>query len=105
MMNMKNIFLTFLTGMLLLAGCTDDSLDTQPNDRYGEETFWTSERNALAALAGCYAVLRHEGIYGGEATPLLEETATPNAYNYNNRMGYDDLSYGKQTAAAPSTPI
>jgi hypothetical protein len=98
MMNMKNIFLTFLTGMLLLSGCTDDSLDTQPNDRYGEETFWTSERNALAALAGCYAVLRHEGVYGGEATPLLEETVTPNAYNYNNRMGFDPIAKGTQTA-------
>jgi starch-binding outer membrane protein, SusD/RagB family len=95
---MKKTIYTFLLGALLITGCSDDSLDTTPNDRYTEESFWTSEKNASAGLTGCYAVLRDKGIYGGEATPLLEETATPNAYNYNNRMNYNEIARGSHTA-------
>ena len=86
-----------MLGALLMVGCSDESLNTRPNDRYTEESFWTSEKNATAGLTGCYAVLRNDGIYGGEATPLLEETATPNTYNYNDRMGFDVIASGTQT--------
>jgi len=86
-----------MLGALLMGACSDESLNTTPNDRYTVETFWTSQKNAMAGLTGCYAVLRNNGIYGGEATPLLEETVTPNAYNYNDRMGFDVIASGTHT--------
>lgn len=97
-MIMKKIFLSFLVGTLLMAGCSDSALDTEPTDRYEEKEFWVNERNAMSALNACYAILLQDGIFGGEATPLLEESATPNAYNYNNRLGFDQVAKGTQTA-------
>jgi hypothetical protein len=95
---MKKIICVF-TLSLFLAGCGNDMLDVQPNDRYTEENFWTSESNALMGLTGCYAVLRNAGMYGGTATPLWEETATPNAYNYDNSGGWNVIGAGTQTAS------
>jgi len=95
---MKKIFSILLSSALLLS-CSEDILETQPYDRYTEETYWTSEKNAVAALNGCYAVLKEDGIYGGTATPLWEETATPNAYNYDNSFGFNVIALGTQTAS------
>ena len=75
---MKNLYSLLFCSALLL-GCSEDLLETQPNDRYSEAIYWTSEKNALAALNGCYAVLKEDGLFGGTATVLWEETATPNA--------------------------
>ena len=86
-----------------LFGCSKSLLDTQPNDRYSEEIYWTSEKNAVAALNGCYAVLKEDGVFGGTATPLWEETATPNAYNYDNSFGFNVIALGTQTASPAST--
>ncbi|SEI52788.1 Starch-binding associating with outer membrane [Dyadobacter sp. SG02] len=97
MKTLKNI-LCIALGMLLLAGCGNSILDTQPNDRYSQETFWTSESNAMMGLNGCYSVLRTAGAFGGTATPLWEETATPNAYNYDNSGGWNVIASGTQTA-------
>lgn len=82
----------------MLGGCTTKSLDTIPKDRYTDENYWTTSKNAMAALTGCYAVLKNQGMFdGGQATALLEETATPNAYNYTNRMGYGVIALGTHT--------
>ncbi|NGM60824.1 RagB/SusD family nutrient uptake outer membrane protein [Sphingobacterium sp. SGG-5] len=97
---MKNIkiHLYLFTFLLTLWGCTTNSLDTIPQDRYTDQNFWTTQKNAMAALTGCYAVLRNPGMFdGGQATALLEETATPNAYNYTNRMGYGVIALGTHT--------
>ncbi|MCE7070131.1 RagB/SusD family nutrient uptake outer membrane protein [Dyadobacter sp. CY327] len=95
---MKKIICVF-TLSLFMAGCGNDMLNVQPNDRYTEETFWTSESNAMMGLTGCYAVLRNAGMFGGTATPLWEETATPNAYNYDNSGGWNVIGAGTQTAS------
>ena len=34
----------------------------------------------------------------GDSAPLLEETCTPNAYNYNNAGGYNVIAQGTHTA-------
>ncbi len=100
--NMKNIYgLLFCT--VLLSGCSKNLLNTQPYDRYTEEIYWTSEKNAVAALNGCYAVLKEDGLFGGTATPLWEETATPNAYNYDNSFGFNVIALGTHTAS-PANP-
>lgn len=84
-------------GMMLLTACSDKALDTMPNDRYTEDSYWTSEKNVTAALTGCYAALRLEGVLGGDATVLWEETATPNAYNYDDSRGFNSIALGTQT--------
>ncbi len=99
---MKKIYgILFCTAVL--TSCSKELLETQPNDRYSEEIYWTSEKNAVAALNGCYAVLKEAGLFGGTATPLWEETATPNAYNYDNSFGFNVIALGTQTAS-PANP-
>ncbi len=61
---MKKIY-SILFCTALLAGCSKELLETQPQDRYSEEIYWTSEKNAVAALNGCYAVLKEAGLFGG----------------------------------------
>ncbi len=99
---MKKLYSLFICSALLV-GCSKNLLDTQPNDRYTEDIYWTSEKNAVAALNGCYAVLKEDGVFGGTATPLWEETATPNAYNYDNSFGFNVIALGTQTASPAST--
>ncbi|MFC5412602.1 RagB/SusD family nutrient uptake outer membrane protein [Larkinella bovis] len=94
---MRQVLMALMATFLLM-GCGNDILDTNPTDRYTQETFWSTPENASAALIGCYSVLRNNGIYGGSATPLLEETATPNAYNYDNTDGWNVIAAGTQTA-------
>ncbi len=82
-----------------MAGCGNDILETQPGDRYTDDSFWTSEGNASMGLTACYSVLKSEGAFGGTATPLWEETATPNTYNYDNSGGWNVIAAGTQTAS------
>lgn len=91
-----NIILVFASLCLAITGCDKGLLDTAPNNKYVESNFWKSEAAVDAALSGCYAVLTYSGLYGGEATPLWEETATPNAYNYSDAMGFNLIAEGKQ---------
>lgn len=99
---MKKNTLIILTACLVVvaAGCKKSLLDTSPNDRYVESNFWTSEAAANAGLSGCYSALTYTGLFGGVATPLFEETASPNAYNYDNTLGFDFIAEGKQTPSS-----
>jgi hypothetical protein len=98
---MKNIAIITSLFVLLFAtaGCKKELLDTQPTNKYNEGNFWESEAAAQAALSGCYSTLTADGLFGGEATPLWEETATPNAYNYSNSMGFDLIAEGRQQSS------
>lgn len=82
----------------MMFGCTESMLDFQPRDRYTEGNFWVSETSAERYLTGCYSVLRNSGLYGGDATPLWEETATPNAYNKDNSGSWNSIATGLQSA-------
>jgi starch-binding outer membrane protein, SusD/RagB family len=101
MFQMKKLLFLYIIG-LVATGCSKNKLDTQPNNSYTSETYWTSEKNAMAALSGCYAVLTFNGIFG-YATPLWEETATPNAYNYDNSAGFGVIALGTHNAANATT--
>lgn len=98
---MKNIYSSFLIPILLLlvAGCSDSMLDFQPKDRYTEGNFWTTESSADRYLTSCYASLRGSGLYGGDATPLFEETASPNAYNNSNTSSWNAIAVGLQSGS------
>lgn len=95
---MKNI--SIIAGLLVMLmatiGCSKALLDTKPNDKYNESNFWESDAAVNAALSGCYNPLTRSGLFGGDATPLWEETATPNAYNYSNAMGFNLIAEGRQ---------
>ena len=98
---MKNsLILVILVLAAGLAACNKDLLNTRPDYKYTQGNFWTSDHAAETALTGCYSVLRYAGLYGGDATPLWEETATPNAYNYDNTIGFNAIAEGEQS---PST--
>ena len=98
---MKNITIITALFILLAAGssCKKDLLDTQPTDKYNEGNFWNSEAAVTAALSGCYNPLTTDGLFGGDATPLWEETASPNAYNYSNAMGFNLIAEGRQQSS------
>jgi hypothetical protein len=99
---MKNkLFLVLVAGLgMLLSNCNKSLLDTSPNNKYVESNFWESEAAAQAGLAGCYGVLTTSGMFGGDATPLFEETASPNAYNYGNTAGFNFIAEGLQSASS-----
>jgi hypothetical protein len=97
---MKKIF-AMLSLIVLMNSCKD-ALETQPNDRYTEDTFWTSEKTAMAGLTACYQVLTSNGLFG-YATPLWEDTATPNAYNYDNSAGFGVIALGTHNATNAAT--
>lgn len=84
---------------LSIVGCSNEMLDTKPTYKYTEGNFWTSESAAKDALTGCYSVLRYGGVYGGDATPLWEETASPNAYDYDNTQSWNAIAEGEQSSS------
>lgn len=96
MKNKSIVWISACAAGLAMAGCNKSLLNTSPDNSYVESNFWTSEAAANAALAGAYSVLTQDGLFGGVATPLFEETASPNAYNYDNSIGFGFISEGKQ---------
>lgn len=98
---MKSIYTPFLIPMflLLIVGCSDSMLDFQPKDRYTEGNFWATESSADRYLTSCYAALRTSGLYGGDATPLFEEAASPNAYNNANTSSWNSIAVGLQSGS------
>lgn len=83
-----------------LGSCNPDLLDRDPDFKYTEETFWQTEETADAALNGIYAVLTSGGLFGGDATPLWEEGATPNAYCYSGgTQSFDLIGRSQQSAS------
>lgn len=50
----KNIFINGVVALLLLTSCQKDFLSRQPLDAYSETSLWSSEKDAEAALNGCY---------------------------------------------------
>lgn len=88
------LFVPILLSVGLLVSC---DLTVNPTDKYDQETFWLGEKTAQAGLAGCYAAMTNQYLFGN-ASVLWEEAATPNAYNYDNRLGWNSVALGTQTA-------
>ncbi len=88
------LFLSVLVATGLFVSC---DLTVDPTDKYDQETFWLGEKTARAGLAGCYAAMTDQYLFGN-ASVLWEESASPNAYNYDNRLGWNSIALGTQTA-------
>lgn len=88
----KNIFLCVFAAVSL-SSC---DLTVSPTDKYDQETFWLGGKTAKAGLTGCYAALKDQYLFGN-ASPLWEESASSNAYNYDNRLGWNSVALGTQT--------
>jgi hypothetical protein len=99
-MKNKSIAIWGLSLGLLTGSCNKSLLDTSPKDQYVESNFWESQAAAQAALAGCYGVMTGSGLWGGDATPLFEEGASPNAYDYDNTMGFNVIAQGLQSGSS-----
>lgn len=106
MTKMKKIYLLITCAGFLAAGCNKSLLDTNPHDRYLENTFWSTPEAANAGLVGCYSVLRNDGVFGGKdnlagssTTALWDETLSPNAYNYSNSLSFNTIASGQQMAS------
>ena len=96
---MKKLLILIIASAMVVSSCKKTLLDTTPDDRYIQSTFWKTEQAATAALTGAYQALTYSGLYGGDATPLFEETATPNAYNYDNTSSWNSIAEGLQSAS------
>ncbi|PST84269.1 RagB/SusD family nutrient uptake outer membrane protein [Pedobacter yulinensis] len=92
----KTIYGLILTAVLSVSAC--QNLETLPEDRYAQETFWRSANAAYGGLVGCYSTLISRGLYG-EDVVLLEEATSPNAYNYNNVDGWSNIALGTHNAS------
>lgn len=99
---MKHYLSILLLFAILASACGDAFLDVEPTDRFTSDTYWKTREHAEAALNATYAALLEDGIYGNN-TPVMYETASPNAYNYNNSGGFNNLAQGVQDAANTST--
>jgi len=99
---MKNtsIVIGFVCLGLLTGSCNKSLLNTSPKDQYVESNYWESAAAAQAGLAACYGVMNGSGLWGGDATPLFEEGASPNAYDYDNSMGFNLIAEGLQSASS-----
>lgn len=62
---MKKIFsIIFIT--IILAGCSDDFLNRSSLTSLADDTFWTTEADALMALAGCYSSLQDPYLFDSD---------------------------------------
>jgi len=96
-MNKRKLSIILL-GVLCL-GFSACELEVEPTDSYDQETFWYGAKTAKAGLTGCYAGLKdNAGPLYGNASVLWEECASPNAYNYDNRLGWNSIALGTHTA-------
>lgn len=86
---------------LALMSCTS-ILDIDPTDRFTEETFFKTKEHAEAAVNATYASLLGNSLVFSCRNFSLTETATPNAYNYQNNNGFDNIATGIQDAANSS---
>ena len=61
--------------LLFITSCSSDFLDRNPLDQPSNETFWNTEKDALAAATGCY-----EGWFSMDEVVYFD-CASDNAYN------------------------
>jgi hypothetical protein len=83
----------FTIATMILGAC---SLNTEPTGVYTEDTFWYGAENARTGLNACYLTLR-DGSFTGGIAMAMEESVTPNAYNYDDRSGWNSIALGQHT--------
>ncbi len=90
-MQKKLFYLIAISGTLLTTACNKDFLDRIPEDAYSNESLWTSEADARAALNGCYR--DWEDSYN----VIYMDCASDNAYSQFLWEGYMNIGNGSLT--------
>ena len=88
MMKKKILFVVGVAA--ILCAC---KMDFEPTTQYSASSFWLSGKNTESGLIGCYVPLIHGYMYGMGAL-AFEECVTPNAYNYYNSNGWNEVAKG-----------
>ncbi len=78
--------------LLFITSCSSDFLDRNPLDQPSNETFWNTEKDALAAATGCY-----EGWFSMDEVVYFD-CASDNAYNPFPWEGWQVQATGYATA-------
>ena len=89
----KYFLLVFVFGTLLMSSC-DDFLDKSPSDKLSSETYWSDERSADMALAGCYRLLNGDRY---EEFMMFFDMATDIAFSQFPWDGFQDIGNGSVT--------
>lgn len=77
--------------LLFITSCSSDFLDRNPLDQPSNETFWNTEKDALAAATGCY-----EGWFSMDEVVYFD-CASDNAYNPFSWEGWQVQATGYAT--------
>ncbi len=97
-MKKHNILYT-LIALFLLTSCNSDFLDLNPLDKPSNEAFWKTEKDALAAAAGCYSN------WFSLDQVLYMDCVSDNAYNQYSWEGYWNQAAGVATPSDPGTEV
>ncbi|MGO1242981.1 MAG: RagB/SusD family nutrient uptake outer membrane protein [Sphingobacterium sp.] len=82
---MMKIYIFYIVSILALSSC-DSYLDTDPTDRFTQETYWTSKENVEAAVVGIYSVLNNDNSFYAARNMVYLDALTPNSYQYNGDL-------------------
>jgi hypothetical protein len=79
---MKNISnkIAAILAISFLCGCSDNELDRYPQDQISSATYWTTEKEALKVLNGCYKY-KETGAYMFVGDPNYSNDGYSAAYN------------------------
>ncbi len=78
-------YIHYFLSILILSSC-DSYLDTNPSDRFTQETYWTSKENVEAAVVGIYSVLNNGNSFYAARNMVYLDALTPNSYQYNGDL-------------------
>ncbi|HVI48236.1 MAG TPA: RagB/SusD family nutrient uptake outer membrane protein [Chitinophaga sp.] len=93
---MKNkILYTILSASLLATACQKDYLAKTPTDTYSNGSLWSSEKDATAALNGCYAG------WENDINILYMDAVSDNTYS---QFMWDKLQHLGNGTATPADP-
>lgn len=95
---MKKSNIKYIAVAALCSVLSSCSLDTFPTGEYQRNTFWDTAAGCEAAVAGCYAPMCSENIFGNSI--ICEDCATPYFYAGNDLHGYGNISKSSQSAAS-----
>jgi hypothetical protein len=99
----KSFFHTLLCCFLVVTltqSCKKNFFNLYPTDQLSPGSFWKTEGDAVAALAGCYNSLAP---VNNNVLPYLD-VLTPNAYNEYPWEGWKDISRSAHTPLGPEGP-
>lgn len=86
--------LTILFFCASLFSCSEEFLESAPEDRLTESVFWTSEEDVELALAGCYS--GWESFYD----LMYMDSASDNGFNVFPWRGFERLANGETTPSS-----